>query len=1047
MDVAAHSASAVAPPRRRLPLARILFIVAGAALFFVAAGFAIRYVSATDFHQERAFRVLDEIGNQLDNLQRTLTNQLRLMPSQLAGRQCVAALVSAGEGGTAAKEAADCSLQQENYGRRLALRGPRASLARVEEQLYARACGDLAPGANQYAIVVRASRPSAPFTAFSCRAETTLTETPTSRRLNMIAFTGGLTETIESFISQSFFDEVLVALENGTVVASAPRRDAQQVRDVQLHAARPRRLGVTDVSDMLRRAVAGATDRDSAKTAPAALPAQPAVFTERLAGERYRVFVDVVRPTYGVYLQQSADQPAVRQDRLYLVGLKRDDTRADIANSIGPSGRFALTALVLLAFLIWPLANLRAKPPEDPISWMEAIACLISIVLVPAIVAVSAVWIWSYHGVLSWADEGAQVYAREVAASVRAELSHARHMLARYRPIYQPDGEAARGVFATSIVAPIHFIPGSDANHPLFTEAQVAACRPQLDNTCVLRAAAVSEGNPFGAWSPFVSVFATDSKGTRTGLRFTVYDAPIVKPDANFGAREYFSALQRNQGWAVREESDSYVAQRIFSGGDGARVLQIAAPRTCGGGASAQFCGIITGSLSLHSLSAAVSPPLLKFAVIDRRSGLVIFHSDDSRSLAENFFVETEHNPELQALATIGHSAGFKGYYVGAAHRFWHTPIEDAPWSVVTFYSLREVGDLPWHAVLTALAAYSGAMLVILAVSGAALWLWFKRNQQGVRNFPARFWHRVGCACSYKRWGVSLFAAGTAVVTIYELSAGGGLSPITIAMWGVVAVAWIAFVMQHKRASHKACIALWLLLASAAPAAWMALGYYDGQVQGLLRDSLLDASHDIAQRRDAIAGDLRRWLSNDDGRLSAFPDPWVLTQPSPTMPVPGFAIGACDGKGSRASSADWVMCVFGPAPLATLLRKRDLDFWRRETWDAAAQAESQKRRIRLLGATKDANPECRSGPYSEQCRFRADGGQSFVVRIDLREDAGIAADDETRFDLATNSVLKALSLGAALAIPWLLGAFVERRLLGVRAAAHLRRRVPQATGR
>ena len=94
MDAAANASTATAPQRRRLPLARILLITAAALVVLVAAGYALRFVSATAFHQERAFRVLDEIGAQLDNLQRTLTHQLNLMSPELAGSECVAALAN-----------------------------------------------------------------------------------------------------------------------------------------------------------------------------------------------------------------------------------------------------------------------------------------------------------------------------------------------------------------------------------------------------------------------------------------------------------------------------------------------------------------------------------------------------------------------------------------------------------------------------------------------------------------------------------------------------------------------------------------------------------------------------------------------------------------------------------------------------------------------------------------------------------------------------------------------------------------------------------------
>jgi hypothetical protein len=189
------------------------------------------------------------------------------------------------------------------------------------------------------------------------------------------------------------------------------------------------------------------------------------------------------------------------------------------------------------------------------------------------------------------------------------------------------------------------------------------------------------EADKWRGWATFSSVFATDAQGVRKAERYTVYDAPLVKSDANYDSREYFRALQRGEGWVVRTAGkiDTFVAQRLFSGSDGSRVLQMAVPRTVGPNCESGFCGIVTGSAMVHSLAAAVSPPLLSFAVIDRDSGIVLFHSDDTRSLAENFFVETERNPHLLALTQVGQSGSFTGRYMGAGHRFFHLPLRDVP--------------------------------------------------------------------------------------------------------------------------------------------------------------------------------------------------------------------------------------------------------------------------------------------------------------------------------------------------------------------------------
>jgi hypothetical protein len=988
---------------RRLPLAQLLFVVASIVLLVAAGSYVFRFVSATAFHKERAFRVLDEFGSQLDNLQRTLANQLRLLPTELVSQQCL--LEFAGQ----SPSSRSCGDRRDSYQRRLALQGPKVGIANVDKNLFARACGQT----NRHGMTLQIHEPGVPFTAFSCAIEL---PSRSEGRVLTASFQGSVGETVESFVSQTFFDEVLVALGDGTVIATVPRQVETASPTLPLHAVKMRRLGVTNVATLLRSSDT-ATDNKAAT-----LPTQPDVLTTTIAGDNYRAFVRAVQPRIGIYQEQEEGKPALREERLYLVGLQGEDLRAELASSMEPGGRFLLTILTLLAFLVWPLANLRSKSPDDTIAWSEAVACLASVVLIPAVLAIAAVWVWSYQSLLSWVDAGASRYAQQIDTTLNRELQEGRVLLDQYRALYRPSRPSG------PVAIPIR----SQENG--FVTGHVGACNKQQDRTCVIDVPKDGAGE-WRSWTTFSSVFATDSRGIREGDRYTVYDPPMVKSDASYDNREYFRALQRHEGWAFSDpgtgKKDSFVAQRLFSGSDGARVLQIAMPRSEGAACSDGFCGIVTGSASFHSLSASVSPPLLSFAVIDRNNGLVLFHSNDSRSLAENLFVETERNPELLALTEVGQSGFFSGHYVGAGHRFYHLPMKDTPWSVVVFYSLKEVGDLPWHAVFTALAAYTGALLVLFSASGSLVWLWAKRSRKSVLSIAAGFWMRGGSSCSYARWGVALFGAGLCLVTIYEIWADGPVSLITRVMWVLLAVASGAVLLQHRFGIHSVCITLWLLLVSALPAGWMALGYHDVQVQGLLRDGLLGAARDVQKRSAVIASDLQRWLSSNDDRENDFPPVAKLARPSNVMPVPGYASGSCKGEPAQGQENTWALCVFDEPPLATLITRRDLDFWRRETWDASVQAQTQQRRIRLLGRMNGWNPVCHSRDTAEQCVFRTTNGQSFTIRAEAAPGRDTAHDDDDRrFEGVAGSLSSVLALLAAVFVTWMLSFFISRRLLG-----------------
>ena len=88
------------------------------------------------------------------------------------------------------------------------------------------------------------------------------------------------------------------------------------------------------------------------------------------------------------------------------------------------------------------------------------------------------------------------------------------------------------------------------------------------------------------------------------------------------------------------------------------------------------------------SLTAPVLPKNLQFAVVDRQ-GRVLFHSDASRSLAENMFQESEDSPKLKSLVTSRETGIFTARYLGREHRFFVRPLDlkpfDTRWSLLVF--------------------------------------------------------------------------------------------------------------------------------------------------------------------------------------------------------------------------------------------------------------------------------------------------------------------------------------------------------------------------
>ncbi len=156
-----------------------------------------------------------------------------------------------------------------------------------------------------------------------------------------------------------------------------PRRVEAASPTLPLQTVKMRRLGVTNVTSLLRSA---STMTRRPRRKPPRCRHNPMCSRPRSLETAIARSLRAVQPRIGIYQGQDDGAPALREERLYLVGLQREDLRAELSSSMEPGGRFLVTILTLLAFLVWPLANLRSKSPDDAIAWSEAVACLAAVV-------------------------------------------------------------------------------------------------------------------------------------------------------------------------------------------------------------------------------------------------------------------------------------------------------------------------------------------------------------------------------------------------------------------------------------------------------------------------------------------------------------------------------------------------------------------------------------------------------------------------------------------------------------------------------------------
>jgi hypothetical protein len=696
------------------------------------------------------------------------------------------------------------------------------------------------------------------------------------------------------------------------------------------------------------------------------------------------------------------NEAAPNQDHaFYVVGLRRLDLPNTIIHALWPGGLWLLTLLIPLSILAWPLLKLEFGHSMDSISKRRAIACILGAVLIPVLLIVAAASMWNYLELKTWASLNSATYAGKIDRTIRQQLVDGAEILNSYASVYdgigpcdspEPASAASSGrqnrwtsVFAScqtnSPAAPSNQPPllsFDNKRKPIY--AVLKNCneeniQKQICSTVQVYASPLQE--PEFNWSPFRSVLALDATGKRNGPVLTSFKPVELKQNLNLSSREYFQALKAGEAWDVKDAAGhqvDVVAERLFNSTDASKTLQLAVPRCRADGVSgaSPFCGIISGSMRVHNFLIAEPPPLLRFAVIDTDNGTVVFHSNDSRSLAENFFLESELAPLLYAAIGAKQPMSYPGKYIGDPHNFYYKPIVGTPWGVVVFFPAKELGDLSFRAGSAAISAYLSVALTLLLIGIFARWLWcnFLAPKSPHVSLFERLWPKLPLAPRYfvfSRWYPSIWALAALVIATIAGFAGYIGAAVAFAILVIFALAasfrrpWKSGAstdsvtpIRREQAFVETHVCL-LFVVSILPAYLFFISFSHLQLQGLLRDELAQTARQMERRFDLIRTDLQHWApTGEDWQPSKYPTLWTLVS-SPNLGISGSTDKGVDTVDPNAPPMDLSLSVF-----AKLI------------WKSVADSEEQRRRIELLDHTESDESICRLSPKEdvEQCTVK-----------------------------------------------------------------------------
>jgi len=378
----------------------------------------------------------------------------------------------------------------------------------------------------------------------------------------------------------------------------------------------------------------------------------------------------------------------------------------------------------------------------------------------------------------------------------------------------------------------------------------------ELKRPNLLRNGVNSDTFPF----PFFESFAiVDETGLQVRKASTDSFVQTLVSVAN---RDFIKELKRHHGWTLDSpNTDTFYLQSVRSVTTGKRQAILAIPR--------KPDSIAMLSLEMLSLIGPIMPVWHEFAVVDER-GEVLFHSDPTRNLLENFFLESDGNREL--LSAVGARVGrhINLIYGGHDHRAFVQPLKGLPWTLITIRE-KEPGR-------TASAEYVGGSLYLLAIYVLGLIaVTLLLHMVWPRSRAAWLWPDPERGGAYRRLTLRLLVMVMAYILILVADAGAALLPVTgFFIVAVILLTWVTLARsgatpesRHASRDYVYAGVFLLLCLSCLPAAGAFKLSFQAEQEMFVKYVQLSLARSIAEYRARMDEKYNEQAGLGKGRLEA----------------------------------------------------------------------------------------------------------------------------------------------------------------------------------
>ncbi|HEV7905358.1 MAG TPA: cache domain-containing protein [Pyrinomonadaceae bacterium] len=376
----------------------------------------------------------------------------------------------------------------------------------------------------------------------------------------------------------------------------------------------------------------------------------------RLAGSEYKLFIHPL----SLSVQQTAAEDG-RSLHWMVCGLVPASRFRREVWAISYSVLIVFAFLTALAILSWPFFKLLLIGSKDRLRTADIYFLFFSSMIGLALLTSFGLYGYSYHRLERQMDDQLAGLARQVKENFGNELSDS---LAQLKALNSRSG----------LRADIPKLTGQPGD----AQAGATASRKRLYRLDVLK-------NLSRPPYPYFDTAVVIDRDGEQRLKWTVRDYP--PQFINVSARPYFTNLK--EGRYRRLDGHEFWLEPIVSKTTGRNEVEISEWMPEEGDATGEARPgrrwVSAFDTRLLSLVQPVLPAGFGFCVLDD-DGRVLFHSDETRHLGENFFQESDDNRALRSAVIDRREGALDVGYLGRGHRVYTTPVEGFPnWTVVAF--------------------------------------------------------------------------------------------------------------------------------------------------------------------------------------------------------------------------------------------------------------------------------------------------------------------------------------------------------------------------